>query len=657
MKLRRIASWLAALAAATFVFSAAAQTAAAPSEGEALTAQGCLTCHDAKKKIRVTGADGTERELRGMDPLRFARGAHGEMTCTSCHTDIVDNKARHQKAAPVKLDCAGCHEKLWDKIKEHEDAAAQPGLALVAAQIDTYRLSVHSQPNADEPDRANANCAGCHDVHTFTRVPEKGPKRVAFRQAVPQNCGTCHEDQLESWDGSVHAEVNQRAKNKAKAAICTDCHNPHGVDRMSADVAKLRTTTACMSCHKEKGKSYTDTYHGKITKLGYAYTAQCFNCHDNHEIHSPEDEESKVHPDNRLKTCQKCHKEATIGFVSFQPHANTHDFESYPQVWVTSKFMIGLLAGTFAFFWVHLILWLYREIQDRRQGKTRPHVNVAALGIPPGKEVRRFGPWWRLGHLLFAISLMILTLTGMTIMYADSNWAPIVVEALGGPRTAGIIHRTAAVVFASIFVIHLIYIAGHLLRNWRTFEIFGPNSLIPGIQDLKDVIAMFKWFLGMGPRPVFDRWTYWEKFDYWAPFWGVTIVGVSGFMMWFPNITAKFLPGWVFNVASLTHGEEAFLAAVFLFTVHFFNNHFRPDKFPFDPVMFTGSVPVEEFAREHTVQYRRLLESGELKKHLVDAPSRPFTIASHALGFVLIGFGLVLLGLIANGFFRMIAGS
>ena len=87
---------------------------------------------------------------------------------------------------------------------------------------------------------------------------------------------------------------------------------------------------------------------------------------------------------------------------------------------------------------------------------------------------------------------------------------------------------------------------------------------------------------------MFDRWTYWEKFDYWAPFWGVTIIGGSGLMLWFPDVTASILPGWVFNVATIAHGEEAVLAAVFLFTVHFFNNHFRPDKFPLDIVMFTG---------------------------------------------------------------------
>ncbi len=611
---------------------------------------GCLSCHDGSKKLQTTGADGKKRDLRPVHKSAMAKSTHTYLGCSDCHKDVVDQQAPHQKTGEPKPDCVGCHQGLWDKVKKEGREKSRPDIGLVLEQAERYKQSVHSRPNTDDPTQVNATCVACHDPHTFARLPAKGPERNAWRLGVPAACGSCHDVQLEEFAGSVHGETI--AEGKARAAICSDCHNPHGVDRTSTEAAKLHTTKACMGCHADNAKSYTDTYHGKITALGYAHTAQCFNCHNNHDVQSPDDERSKVHMDNRLKTCQKCHKEATANFVSFQPHATASDFKRYPHVWLSTKMMIGLLLGTFAFFWIHLLLWLYREIQDRRQGKTRPHVNVAALGIPPGKEVRRFGPWWRLGHLLFAISLMVLTLTGMTIMYAGSDWAPVVVRMLGGPVIAGIIHRTAAVVFASIFVIHLVFIAGYLLRNWRTFQIFGPNSLIPGIQDLKDVIAMFKWFLGRGPRPVFERWTYWEKFDYWAPFWGVTIVGASGFMMWFPELTARFLPGWVFNVAAIMHGEEAFLAAVFLFTVHFFNNHFRPDKFPFDPVMFTGSMPVEEFAREHGVQYRRLLESGELKNHLVDAPSRPFTLASHALGFFLIACGLGLLVLIGNGFMR-----
>jgi hypothetical protein len=108
----------------------------------------------------------------------------------------------------------------------------------------------------------------------------------------------------------------------------------------------------------------------------------------------------------------------------------------------------------------------------------------------------------------------------------------------------------------------------------------------------------------------------------------------------------------VFNVAMVVHGEEAFLAAVFLFTVHFFNNHFRPDKLPPpDVVMFTGTQSLDEFKHEHAAQYQRLVETGQLEQYLVDAPSRPFTLASKILGLVLIAFGLTLLLMIAIGFF------
>jgi len=121
--------------------------------------------------------------------------------------------------------------------------------------------------------------------------------------------------------------------------------------------------------------------------------------------------------------------------------------------------------------------------------------------------------------------------------------------------------------------------------------------------------------------------------------------------MWLPSVTGAFLPGWVFNVAAIFHGEEAFLAVVFLFTVHFFNNHFRPDKFPLEIVMFTGSMSLEHFRREHPLHYQRLQQAGELPRYLVDAPSAPMTFGSKVLGFTLIATGLVLLFGVGVGFF------
>jgi cytochrome b subunit of formate dehydrogenase len=361
---------------------------------------------------------------------------------------------------------------------------------------------------------------------------------------------------------------------------------------------------------------------------------------------------STVHPDHRLQTCQTCHKRATAGFVTFQPHANTRDFDRYPYMWITAKFMMVLIIGVFLFFWTHCALWFYREYRDRKEGKTKPHVLPADL--PPnvrGKYFQRFRPVWRLAHLVFALALMTLSLTGMAVFYAETAWAGAVMNFVGGPRAAAIIHRTAAVVILSIFLAQLLYFLVRLAPRWRTFNWFGHTSLVPGPQDFRDMVAMFKWFFGKGPRPVFGRWTYWERFDYWAPFWGLFIVGGSGLMLWFKEATAAVWPGWMFNVAALAHGEEAFLAIVFLFTVHFFNNHFRPDKLPPpDIVMFTGAVTLEEFAREHTLEYEELVRTGQLEKHLVDAPSPEMTLGSKVLGIVLLAFGLTLLTLVFIGF-------
>jgi hypothetical protein len=90
--------------------------------------------------------------------------------------------------------------------------------------------------------------------------------------------------------------------------------------------------------------------------------------------------------------------------------------------------------------------------------------------------------------------------------------------------------------------------------------------------------------------------------------------------------------------------------------VHFFNNHFRPDKLPPpDVVMFTGTQSLEEFRHDHPAQYQRLAVSGELQKLLVDAPSRPMTLGSKILGLALIAIGLTLLVLVAIGFFGGVA--
>jgi cytochrome b subunit of formate dehydrogenase len=515
----------------------------------------------------------------------------------------------------------------------------------VVNQIESYMGSIHARPSIEDQSRTNASCYDCHDGHYITPIDSINSPENKLK--IPYVCGNCHAEVLDTYMTSVHGK--EIGSGNTSAAVCSDCHSSHNIDVPNDVTGRLAITAECGNCHKEALDSYAETYHGKITRLGYGETAKCYDCHGSHAIKRVTGPDSMVHNGNRLETCRTCHENATEGYVTFQPHGTTDNFEEYPEMWLAAKGMIGLLLGTFAFFWLHSALWFYREYQDRKHGKSRPHIMLDDL--PEGKtHFRRFNRWWRLAHLIGALSIMLLALTGLTVLFSGSAWAPYMMNLLGGPVSAGVLHRIGAIGFMGVFFIHLIYFAYHIGKSWRTFEWFGPNSLVPNWNDLDDAIGMFRWFFGLGKRPMLDHYTYWEKFDYWAPFWGMTIIGVSGMMMWFPAATASILPGWTFNVAAIVHGEEAILAVVFLFTVHFFNNHFRPDKFPLDTTMFTGRVSLEHYRHEHRREYDRLVASGELEKHLVEAPTEPMKASSKLLGTILIVIGLGLLTLVLLGF-------
>jgi hypothetical protein len=148
--------------------------------------------------------------------------------------------------------------------------------------------------------------------------------------------------------------------------------------------------------------------------------------------------------------------------------------------------------------------------------------------------------------------------------------------------------------------------------------VFGPGSMMFNRKDLRDLVGNIKWFLGKGPRPSYGRWTYWEKFDYFAVFWGITVIGLTGLMLWFSEFFTRFMPGWLLNVATIIHSDEALLATGFIFTVHFFNTHLRPEKFPMDIVVFTGRMPLEEFKRDKPAEYEAIVKAGTLDQYLVE---------------------------------------
>ncbi|MBK9115204.1 MAG: hypothetical protein IPM22_06090 [Betaproteobacteria bacterium] len=274
---------------------------------------------------------------------------------------------------------------------------------------------------------------------------------------------------------------------------------------------------------------------------------------------------------------------------------------------------------------------------------TTPASAPASVAGMTQRYYRRFTGIERVMHAALMLTFVGCALSGLPLIYSDQAWARTLARLLGGFEGAGLIHRICAFVMIVVFVSHVVLVFWKALAGGRLKSVFwGPDSMVPQPQDAFDLWNNFKWFVGRGPQPKFDRWTYWEKFDYWAVFWGMFIIGGSGLLLWFPLFFAKFLPGWMFNIAALIHGEEALLAVGFIFTFHFFNGHVRPAKFPMDTVIFTGRISEREMKEERLVEYERLARDGRLAAK----EAAPPTAESQWFGWV-VGGAALLLGIVA----------
>lgn len=263
----------------------------------------------------------------------------------------------------------------------------------------------------------------------------------------------------------------------------------------------------------------------------------------------------------------------------------------------------------------------------------------------------RFTLWQRSLHAVVFSTFIGLALTGSTLRFSDASWAEHFARMVGGFGAILFFHKFCAVLLTAGFLIHVGDVAYRGLIKGEKGVFWGADSLVPQPKDFKDLFNHLRWFLWLGPRPKFDRFAYWEKFDYWAVFWGMAIIGLSGYAMWFPSFFARIMRGSWLNVALLLHGEEALLAVWFIFTIHFFNTHLRPSSFPMDLVIFTGTEQEEELREKRPQEYQRLLEEGRLELGAA-APSTRFKKAARTVGALIIVIGFILLWLTLTSFFR-----
>jgi len=605
----------------------------------------CASCHEKQGHEYATSIHGASHSL----------GASGAADCIDCHGTHGILSAKDPASPTFKLNlpqtCAKCHNnaKLTTEYKiKNADAAAN------------YLDSIHGRALLKMGLIVAPSCNDCHGVHDIKRaVDRESPINHAN---VARTCGKCHVGIEETYNKSIHGQL--LAKGDPRGPVCTDCHSAHEIETPQNGHFKMASDVSCGKCHADRLEHYRETYHGKAMALGKPNVASdvaaCYDCHGHHDVYPISDPRSHLYVTNIVATCQQCHPGANAKFAEYKPHANPMDGKNYPLLHAVFLGMTGLLIGVFTFFGLHTIVWLWRVIYLYLHD-TKKFYEAKTKSQTDDEMFTRFVPFERFLHFLVVTSFLLLVITGMPLKFYYTAWAKVIFSFIGGAETARTLHRFGAVVTFIYFGLHVFSLISRSwkgranLRNPETGKIqitrlwgilFGPDSMVPSWKDWTDFVAHNKWFFGKGEKPQFDRWTYWEKFDYFAVFWGVLIIGTSGLIMWFPVFFTKFLPGWVINIALVIHSDEALLAAGFIFSIHFFNTHFRIEKFPMDTVIFSGRVSKTEMLHERKRWYDRLVASGKLDQHRVKDDWEGWKSIARSFGYFFFGLGLLLLLLI-----------
>jgi hypothetical protein len=387
----RLVVFLLALLGPATAAAAQTPTPAAPSTAD------CLLCHSDASATRGNGTS------VAVNPDVFGKSIHGPMACVDCHADLATTAEFPHPEKLQRVSCATCHDEPVAAHGRSVHAQAAKGASCVschgahdilpssdpasrtnplnvlktcstchtgghlvgpAGEVGTeYRDSVHGRAIERSGLVVSANCTSCHTAHDIRR--KNDPESRVHRANIASTCGTCHQGIQTQFARSVHAQ--QLAEGNTAAAVCSDCHTSHRIQRAENDAWRLAVIEECGTCHVEKISTYRDTYHGKVTELGFTRVASCSSCHGSHAILPASHPESTVAPQNRVATCRQCHAGANENFAHYDPHADKNDPERSPALYWSNRFMQTLLLGVILFFGAHTLLWFPRSFRARRE--------------------------------------------------------------------------------------------------------------------------------------------------------------------------------------------------------------------------------------------------------------------------------------------------
>ena len=229
----------------------------------------------------------------------------------------------------------------------------------------------------------------------------------------------------------------------------------------------------------------------------------------------------------------------------------------------------------------------------------KPRTDIPQQPPAPAEQKRykRFDLSQRIEHIVMLTSFTILAITGLPQKFPEAQLSIGFFRTFGGIETVRVIHRSSSVILMLVSIYHvlaLVYRAWVKRVSW---------TMLPGFEDFKHLYQdLLAYFGARREKARYGRYSYAEKMEYLAVVWGTLIMAITGFMMWNPIATARFLPGQAIPAAKAAHGGEAILAVLAILLWHFYHVHLRH----FNRSMFTGYLTRKEMEHEHPAELERI---------------------------------------------------